>query len=172
MSDNLEKLVNAPKTIYLSGEEFKLRIPSIKDLAEAKQYAKDLKKKKRKEALQERLDLNSIIPINMDSHEKKELLDSYLPKETTPQERLNILNSLPATLSEEDKIKQLIIILAEKDDSDWSEVIYLLWLCIKKCQPDITLQKIEESVCVQDLEVVLEALKSSKESDKENSEKN
>ena len=164
--EELEKLLNVPTTIILSGKEFKVSTPTIKDLTEAQQVAKDLKKKKRKESLQERLDLLSMIPKDMDTHEKNEILNLHLPKEISMQERMEIYNSLPSNLSENEKNVRMSAILAEKNEADWAETLYILYKGIKKNHPEITLADIESLVTIKDLKEIIKVLNPSDEEEK------
>lgn len=162
----LQNLLNVPITITLSGKEFKVSTPTIKDLSEAQQVTKELKKKRRKEALQERLDLMQCIPNDMNVHEKKELLDSYLPKELSAQEKIEIYNSFPANLSENDKNIRMSTILAERNEADWTETLHILWKGIKKNHPEVTFSDIEGLVTIKDLKEVIKVLNPSDEEEK------
>lgn len=162
----LQTLLNIPITITLSGKEFKVSTPTIKDLSEAQQVTKELKKKRRKEALQERLELMLCLPNGMNVNEKKELLDSYLPKELSAQERVEIYNNFPANLSENDKNIRMSTILAERNEADWTETLHILWKGIKKNHPEITFADIEGLVTIRDLKEVIKVLNPSDEEEK------
>ena len=165
----LQTLLNIPITITLSGKEFKVSTPTIKDLSEAQQVTKELKKKHRKEALQERLALMQEIEKTqntMNAHEKKELLDSYLPRELSAQERMEIYNNFPANLSENDKNIRMATVLAERNEADWTETLHILWKGIKKNHPEITFSDIEGLVTIKDLKEVIKVLNPSDEAEK------
>lgn len=156
--NSLKKLLNIPASVTIGGKEFKASSPTLKDLAEAQQHIKELKKAKRKEALKERLDLLLELPKDMPVSEKKELLDSFLPLEITPQEKLKLIDSLPTNLADEEKQTRLALVLMEKDGTEWSEALFLLFKCLQKNHKEITLQEVESLVTIKDLKTVLEII--------------
>lgn len=156
--NSLKKLLNVPVLITIAGKEFKASSPTLKDLAEAQQHVKDLKKAKRKEALKERLDLLAELPKDMPQAEKKELLDSFIPQELTPQEKLDLIESLPANLPEVEKQKRLAFAVIEKDGTEWAEALFILFKCLQKNHKEMTFQDVENLVTIKDLKNVLEVI--------------
>lgn len=161
--ETLKKMLNTPVSITLGGKEFKASSPTLQDLSDAQQHVKQAKKVKRKEALQERIALMQELPKDLTASEKKELLDSFLPPEITPQEKLKLIDSLPLTLSDEEKQKRLALVLIEKDGTEWSEAVFLLYKCLQKNHPDLKLEDVEKLVTLKDLKNVLKVINPSDE---------
>lgn len=155
---NLETVVNIATTILLAGKEWKVSQPSLKDLAEAQRFAKDRKKQKRKEKLQEIVELLGTLPQGFPQADKKELIEGIIPKEITPLEKMEILEKMPSEWDEKTKDKNLAIVLAERDSTDWDETVYVLWRCLVKHNNTLTFEDVQDMVTLKDLKKIIELI--------------
>lgn len=157
-TDTLCKLSNSPQTVTLGDKEFLVSAPSLRDLADAEAYGTGLKKARRIEQLKERLEFLQTLPKDLPAPDKKDLIEQFFPKEITALEKLNLMASLPDTLSEKQKFRRIALITMEKDVASYNETLFLLHRCVIKHQPSVTLDEIASIATLLDLTKVIEII--------------
>lgn len=158
----LQVMANVPKTIILNEREFKVSSPTLQDLAEAETFSKELKQNRRKEYIKQYLELFSQLPKEMSLDEKKQIVNNILPPELTPKDKIELLASMPDSWDDDKKNKQLMRFVMERDGIEWTETLYILWLCINKNHSDIKLDDIKKWTTSNDLENILKAISPNK----------
>ena len=90
--------------------------------------------------------------------EKKQVINSILPPELTPKDKLELLVSMPDSWDEEKKNKHLLRLVLERDGVEWMETLFILWTCIKKNHSEIKLEDIKNCVTPNDLDAILKVI--------------
>jgi len=158
MSSDLQILANTPNTLNLNGQIYRVNPPTLQDLSEAESYGKELKQKKRVEYIKQIYELFSQMPKEMSMEEKKQIINSVLPADLTPKDKIDLLAAMPDSWDDEKKNKQILRLVLERDGVEWMETLYILWLCVKKNQPDIKLEDIKNCVTADDLDNILKVI--------------
>ena len=157
MSD-LSIMANISSSLILGDKTFRLSPPTLSDLAEAEVYGKELKQVKRKEYIKQYTELFSHLPKEMSLEEKKQVINSILPPELTPKDKLELLVSMPDSWDEERKNKHLMRLVLERDGVEWMETLFILWTCIKKNHSEVKLDDIKNCVTPNDLDAILKVI--------------
>jgi hypothetical protein len=151
-------LANTSNTLNLNGKVYRVSPPTLQDLAEAESFGKELKQNKRKDYIKQYTELFSQLPKEMLMEEKKQIINSILPSNLTPKDKIDLLAAMPDSWDDEKKNKQLMRLVLERDGVEWMETLYILWLCIRKNQPDVTLEDIKNCVTADDLDNILKVI--------------
>lgn len=157
MSD-LTTMANVSDSLTLNNKVFKVSPPTLQDLAEAEVYGKELKQVKRKEYIKQYTELFNSLPKEMGLEEKKQVINSILPPELTPKDKLELLVSMPDSWDEEKKNKHLIRLVLERDGVEWMETLFILWTCIRKNHAEVKLEDIKNCVTPNDLDAILKVI--------------
>ena len=154
----LEIMANISSNLSLNNIVYKVSPPTLQDLAEAEAYGKELKQVKRKEYIKQYTELFSQLPKEMSLDEKKQVINSILPAELTPKDKLELLVSMPDSWDEEKKNKHLMRLVLERDGVEWMETLFILWTCIKKNHSEVKLDDIKNCVTPNDLDAILKVI--------------
>ena len=154
----LSILSGTPSTIILNNKIYKVSPPTLQDLSEAEVYGKEIKQSKRKEYIKQYTELFSQLPKEMSMEEKKQIINSILPSDLTPKDKIDLLAAMPDSWGDEKKNKQLLRLVLERDGVEWMETLYILWLCIKKNHTEVKLEDIKNCVTADDLDNILKAI--------------
>lgn len=163
---DLTVLGNIASSVTFGGKEFKVSKPSLKDIAEAQQFAKSQKQEHRKEYIKQYTELLAMLPTTMSMEEKKQTILSILPAELTPIDKIKLIADMPESWNEEQKNRQLNRIVLEREGVEWDESLYLVYKCLEKHQK-VTFDEVKSLISVNDLETVVKIVSPSKEKGKE-----